>query len=314
MKYLFFIFLSFFTSVHAHTCWNSSGGGTENEHINVGTIVAQRDAAVGTILASITTGKVITNVINCDEYANYYLTWKMLYNGGVSAGDNVYATNVAGVGIRVKTRNHFYTNPPYEELITNVIGLTSEASIVEFIKTGDIISGTFTAGDVASYYITENGITLGTMTKVIMDGSNNISQVACSISNDNMVFPIGNVDAKDFSGGIGSSPNAKSVQNLELNCDPKANINISLHGSQNPDTSNISVLSLNNQGESGVADGVGVQILYNNEPLEINKLLNLKQAAGGQESFPITARYYQTKGIVKAGSANATATLDLTYQ
>jgi type 1 fimbria pilin len=43
-------------------------------------------------------------------------------------------------------------------------------------------------------------------------------------------------------------------------------------------------------------------------------MLNLKNSAGGQETFPITARYIQTKDKVTAGSANATATLNITYQ
>jgi len=314
MKYIIFICLFWVHFAQANSCWNDGGGGTENEHVNPGEIIVQRDAVVGAILSTVVTGTTIVDVINCDYSGNYYLTWKMLYENGVSVGNNIYATNVPGVGIRVKSRGQYYSNPPYQQLITAVSGLTSDSSTIEFIKTGDITSGTFLAGDIAAYYITENSITLGTMTKVIMDGNNTITQVACSVSNGNLIFPVGNVEANAFSGGVGSNPDVKSVQNLGLNCDPKANVNISLHGTQNPDTDNKSVLSLSSQGTSGVADGVGVQIVYNGEPLEINKIIKLKQSNGGQESFPFTARYYQTKQIVKPGTANATATLDITYQ
>ncbi|MDU7775121.1 MAG: fimbrial protein, partial [Citrobacter sp.] len=93
-----------------------------------------------------------------------------------------------------------------------------------------------------------------------------------------------------------------------------ANINVTLTGTQNPDTTDDSVLELSNQGDDKVAAGIGVQLLYNDTPLELNKMLNLKRSAGGQEPFPITARYIQTKDKVRAGQANATATLNLTYQ
>ena len=64
----------------------------------------------------------------------------------------------------------------------------------------------------------------------------------------------------------------------------------------------------------GTAEGVGVQLVYNTIPLQLNNRILLKQSAGGQEAFPLTARYYQTRAVVKPGSANATATLNVTYQ
>lgn len=85
-------------------------------------------------------------------------------------------------------------------------------------------------------------------------------------------------------------------------------------GTQNPDVGTASVLALTNQGDADVAQGVGVQLLYNGSPLILNNRLVLKSSTGGQETFPITARYYQTRTTVTTGKANASATLDLTYQ
>jgi type 1 fimbria pilin len=87
-----------------------------------------------------------------------------------------------------------------------------------------------------------------------------------------------------------------------------------LTGIQQPDVSDSSILALSGQGNAGVAEGVGVQLLYNAAPLTLNSNLVLKRSAGGQELFPITARYYQTRSSVTTGSANASATLTLTYQ
>ena len=51
-------------------------------------------------------------------------------------------------------------------------------------------------------------------------------------------------------------------------------------------------------------------------PLKLDNNIVLKTSAGGQEFPPgtFTARYFQTKDNVTAGSANATATLNITYQ
>ncbi|WP_232785323.1 MULTISPECIES: fimbrial protein [unclassified Serratia (in: enterobacteria)] len=54
--------------------------------------------------------------------------------------------------------------------------------------------------------------------------------------------------------------------------------------------------------------------MYNNTPLNIGSKLVLKTSAGGIETFPFKARYYQTLSTISPGSANATATLDITYQ
>lgn len=130
-----------------------------------------------------------------------------------------------------------------------------------------------------------------------------------------MVFPIGDVQVASFGSQIGTVvDNAQNTQNLALNCGAGSNINISLNGIQNPDVSTTSVLALTGQGNADVAKGVGVQLLYNGTPLVLNNRIVLKQSAGGQETFPITARYYQTKTSVLPGKANTAATLDLTYQ
>ncbi|WP_228288541.1 MULTISPECIES: fimbrial protein [unclassified Klebsiella] len=131
--------------------------------------------------------------------------------------------------------------------------------------------------------------------------------LSCSISSQVLNFDLGSVSAAEFGSAAGFTPSHTDTQSLGLNCNPGVNINVELNGVQNPDAS---VLALTGQG----GDNVAVQLLYNNAPIQLNNRLMLKQSPGGLESFPIMARYYQTKSLVKAGEANATATLDMTYQ
>jgi hypothetical protein len=314
MKLVLFFLLFFVASVHANSCWNAGGGGTQTINVTLGTTTVQRDAPVGSVIATQTVGSTITNTINCDYSGNYYLTYGMLYNGGIPVGNNVYKTNVEGVGLRLSSSSRYYSNPPSQFPITQVSGLTSFPATIEFVKTGDITSGTMNLGVIGNYYITENALVLGTMTTVAMGAGNIVTQAACSVTTGAMNFSMGDIPVTSFSNAIGFTPDKTVTQNLGINCDPNANINITLVGTKNPDVSDTNVLALSNQGQSGVADGIGVQLLYNNNPLVLNTILNLKKSAGGQETFPITARYIQTKANVKPGSGNATATLNLTYQ
>ncbi|BBJ57650.1 MULTISPECIES: hypothetical protein [Enterobacter] len=90
--------------------------------------------------------------------------------------------------------------------------------------------------------------------------------------NDKLLFDLQNIDIDKFSSQTGFSPYKSAIQNRVLNCDANSNINIVLTGVKNPDSSKDSVLSLSNQGQPGVADGVDIEIVYDGQPLELNKL------------------------------------------
>lgn len=140
----------------------------------------------------------------------------------------------------------------------------------------------------------------------------NINALSCSLDSTSINVPLGNISNTKFT-GIATTAGDKSF-NVGLTCDKDAKINVSLDGTQNADTSQTSVLALTSAGQAGIATGVGVQLLYGGAPLEIKKSILLKTSAGGQETLPFTARYYQTKVVVGAGQANSSATLNITYQ
>ncbi len=180
--------------------------------------------------------------------------------------------------------------------------------------TGPVSSGALTPGVIGV-------VTLQGSDAIYRDGlitqlsSGTINALACTINTPQLTFAIGNIPASSFNAGVGTSPaGAQNTQNLGLNCSAGTNINVTLSGIQNPDISNTSVMALTGQGNTGTAKGVGVQLLYNGTPLAMNSRLLLKQSAGGVETLPLTARYYQTLGTVQSGTANASATLNLTYQ
>lgn len=319
IKLLLFIFL--LISTYSYGC-SGNVNISPNETIKFNSaITVQRDIPVGTVIASAKgtlTGDPHYSMSVCDLYV------VMLYNGAQASGtDNVYKTNVPGVGIRIRidTWNHggAYAAPNPGGFIfssTYPGGYGFYEPNVELIKTENITSGVLLTGEAVKLEVAANENTdANSHVTWSIVSSSAINQVACSvISGESLAFPIGDVMAGQFIAPGTASKEARTV-NLGLDCDAGANVNITLNGVQSNETSDSSVLSLTtNGGQEGIAEGVGVQLLYNNEPLKLNSRIVLKQSQGGQENFPITARYIQTKDKVKPGIANATAVLNLTYQ
>ncbi|MGG7521652.1 fimbrial protein [bacterium BS0013] len=282
--------------------------------LSVGTINVQRDAPVGTVIfsgAATTTGSYLTGCTN-----PLMLGFSMRYNNATLSnyGNHVYNTNISGIGIRFSS-NAYFENP------SNTFSYNAQTSYVdwyggriELVVTGPVSSGALAPGVIGVVTIQgSDGVYRDGLPTQLTSGT--INSLACTINTPQMTFAIGDVPALAFNGGVGTTPaGAQNTQNLGLNCGAGANINVSLSGIQNPDSANTSVMALTGQGNTGTAKGVGVQLLYNGAPLVMNSRLLLKQSAGGQETLPLTARYYQTLTNVESGSANASATLNLTYQ
>lgn len=222
---------------------------------------------------------------------------------------NVYSTNIPGVGFKLEGVQGFQDDfSPGIDLAFRV------PRAIVFIKTG-VINESLLSLSAISFYITDSktGIQQKVM-DIVVSGSMYIAVQKCTVSNNSLLFSLGDINRSEFTTRIGSISSHSISQDLHLECDANTNVGIILRGNQNRDISDSSVLALNNSGSQNMADGVGVQLLYNNMPLHINSSLVMKRATNIHETFPITARFYQTKTSVKAGDVSATATLEIIYQ
>ncbi|MEX0565483.1 type 1 fimbria pilin [Raoultella ornithinolytica] len=303
--------------------------------VDYGNIIVQRDVAVGQAISNEIYGSLAhayTCVTTGNEGSSAGMKSGVLPYVATYGSQRVYKTNLPGVGISLG----FYKNTkagPATFSGTNFIGGDNYAvvswssnaeeldindfqPIIQFWKIGDITSGSVT-GQLASFVAFTKQYRGGEIAPEIPvnAGAGSITQVACAVKTSNILFNMGDVLANEFGSQVGTTPvDAQNTQNLILDCDAGANINVMLTGTQNPDVSDNTVLALTGQGSAGVANGVGVQLVYNNTPLILGNNLVLKRTNGGQEMFPLTARYYQTNTMVTTGIANASATLSLTYQ
>lgn len=272
--------------------------------LNPGNIVIQRDVPVGTNIATAVSAG--TNAGFGCTTAWSYKWFPMIFNvqSSLSGVEPIWQTNIPGVGVSFgqqtpdpMTANHYATWPSGRTLY--------------FYKTGPTGSGNFTTGLVQQARVVSPTSMIGMNVK-LTGGS--VTTVACSVNTASLTFPIGDVNVNTFGSAVGFVNPKTNTQNLGLTCDINANVNVTMSGTQNPDTTNTSVLKLTNQGSAGVASGIGVQLVYGSTPLTLNSAIFLKKATTSATSLPLIARYYQTKSTVTTGDANAAATLTLTYQ
>lgn len=269
-----------------------------------------------------------------DPDADRDVYWRLQVNSAPIAGyTDVYPTNIDGIGVRynfaIFEGTWSFCPMNYDDHISNstriytcplpkntTLGFSVGASL-QFVKTRpNVSSGVITTiPSVTSSYSLNNQSGQQELNPVCSgSGSVTVTAQACAINNSSIAVPLDPVLADSFT-GAGTTKGDRTFT-IDLNCDAGARINASLSGTQSAETANDSILALSGAGMSGVASGIGIQLLYGNTPLKLNNNIVLKTSTGGQEFPPgaFTARYFQTKNNVTAGSANATATLNITYQ
>lgn len=246
-------------------------------------------------------------------------------------GVPIYTTSQDGVGVRITvrpgygvddyyaTRGVSYYPAAYSSQMVDVGGTQRQLNTyhtpgvtVEYVKTGVIELGYMAVAEIAR--LKAQGSPLGAMQTIATVNSGNTLFISkgCAITTPTINIPLGNITAAAFT-AVGSTPGSQNF-NITLDCVAGIKVTGSLGAIQNADTSNTSVIALTGAGTTGVAGGVGVQILRNGTPMTIGTSITIvPSATSGPQNIEFTARYYQTLTQVLTGDANATVTLNLTY-
>lgn len=292
--------------------------------INLGNIIVPSDVQLATPLTSFI---LIDNKTYYD--CEYSISSSPPIYGGIKAltakapnqiaDNNVFNTNLSGVGFTLGSEGMWLGKPGIENFGGDTWLYSVKSTFkgrqyvlvsvqIQLFKTGNMKAGVL-SGQVGSVIGKDQSSTYAEI-PIYITGT--LTKIGCTLNSTNINVPLGDVLNSRFT-GVGSTTGDKSFD-LGLSCDKDAKINLSLAGSQNADTSETSVLALTNAGQQGTASGVGVQLLYGGTPLKLNNNLLLRTSAGGQETLAFSARYYQTKSAVGVGTANSSATLNITYQ
>lgn len=314
-------------TVHASEPSCESQGGYYSAHSDV---QMANDSPVGSSSSPVV-GNGSQYSLACTSVASgvYTVSFKVTVDATpVNGFTDVYPTDLPGIGVRF----HFHDDSSlcdikYGDNIDNssrvftctlsgsTTPMTLIGSAVELVKTSKI----FVGGQVrqlpvvkTSYHIDDNAEEQNL--NPLWSGSSMISinVTPCALTTHSSSVNLADIASSSFT-EEGSSAGDKPFI-VSLTCAAGNKISLSLQGTQNKDVSDTSVLELTNAGGTGVATGIGVQILTDGTPLKLNDTIDLGTAAGGDQDFTFVARYIQTKPMVGEGTANSVATLDMTFQ
>jgi len=256
--------------------------------VSFGNVSVQRDAPVGSVIATAITGAYNggNNIAGCHE--SWIYRWEMSQWRALSPlGNNIYATNLPGVGIRL-TNIGSRKQLPYDQRVppnTSVyIGAGMKA---ELIKTGAIMPGTLTPGVLARASIASRFY----FANVALGGTNTLTTMACTIVTPELYVLLGDHDRSTFY-GPGAYSEWKNFW-IVLECDKNARIQVQIDAAQDP-SNEPGVMKLDSAPGDIAATGIGVQLYFapNDRAVRFgqrNRDLYLNLPVGGGLAAPLIA-------------------------
>ena len=277
---------------------------------------------------------------------NYVVGFFYLNNPQVDspAGTQVMPTNITGLGVRVTAQNQA---GPYDSAMpiennwyTGDRGsdheLHNSQYKVELVTLGGpISSGHLTFGSplaqVEFRESSSHSANGDVASNVALTNTNvAIKAMGCNADVSSINFAFGSIKMAEFDSTTKIA--APDTQTVTLSCESGTNVSLSLNATPAAgNNGNNTVIALTGEGNTDVANGLGVQLGlqssgYNsgNNGLPLNQNITLftssrngsTYTSGGtsaQEQLIFSASYFKTGSLVTAGSANASASLTLTY-
>lgn len=308
----------FVTAVPARAC---TGTGVTSTMTLPANLEIPKDLPVGTIIYD--TGWVGTSsaYIACDPYEAWSYGYATPMTPTGIAG--VYETGVPGVGIKIAWSNAIADRPGdiNQAMIQNwpraqltmpyLVGVYLPPALyrAQFIKTGATSPGVISFQNPTATAVYGGVIaasTFFTSTQI------NVKTASCRVTNSNIVVKLPATSAQSLA-AVGSTQGATPFT-IPLVCDANINLRYDIDGPADP--ANGPGVLANGTG-SGMAAGVGVQILQGGAPITLGTVMDagIRTDSDNQAiSIPMTARYYKTSPVVSSGLVNAVATFSMSYQ
>jgi type 1 fimbria pilin len=269
----------------------------------------------------------------CDR--DIYLYFSPQPNTLVPGYNNIYQTNIPGVGVRYTVSNVGGTScsglpmPVSNNSVTVICHQMAAAASpgynytvavsTQFIKTGSISPGALTtipAIWVDNHINNQSGsISWGDLYSGSASGS--VTSIACSVKQSAIQVNLPQAKTKDL-GTVGATTGATPFA-LSLDCDPGVKVAVTLTDASNPSNTS-TTLGLSPGSTSG---GVGLQIVNGTTPVAYGPdsavAGNVNQwsaglSTGGPFSIPLAAQYVMTSAALNPGTVNGAATFTMSYQ
>ncbi len=249
------------------------------------------------------------------------------YGTGTEVMSGVYSTGLAGVGIRLRnSKGQPMVNASGQYCDTRSAGLgTLDANLkysftvtVEFVKTGTITGGAVASAQTWFGFGVYNGPGLGGAGKnyIGFNGNVVVQNLTCTVTNPTNVS-LASVKLRDIP-NIGDTANPTPFA-LGLRCDNTVVVGVTFDATGGTPIKSAAngVFGSQNEGSSGVATGVGVQLISagTNTPVPLQQRIALGSlAANTQATYPYQFRYYRHSATGTPGKVNGTMVLTFDYQ
>lgn len=298
--------------------------------LNLGHVVVQRDAPVGSVVATLSNNALGSRNDFIECTTSSFVTQWAAGGGGYTPvsynAETLYQSGVMGLAFRIVTPGAGSTAGRYGTgaLPRRVSNIPCRSSPTWWRLCGGSW-GNYQLQLVKIAPVTGSGpITTGAISQALVSGqtqvmnytlaSGTVQTVACSVTNSNIIVNMGRTKNTEFS-GAGSTAGDVAFA-INLNCDAATNINLTLEpGSAGAADASHGVLNIDPADAGQTASGVGVQILHNDIPVALGEMLKIATTrTDGIFAIALKARYYQTRSDITPGRANANATFTTTYQ
>lgn len=307
---------------------------TQDISMNLGAVLVGPDSEAGDILLTKRFPiNQISNAITCDRSQSDILDGKLM-NSPQPLGNNIYSTNIPGIGIRLyreiasgTTGGIQSTYYPHSYSIgggrnPTTVYLAAGSFVVDIVKTAPTTgTGRLVQGQYSSYHL-RSLPSKPILTSHVYGDSITITTSSCEIlgAKDKVVqLPtVANTGFNGIGSTQGSQPfdiNIKCVGGKNLQQPEKISLSFDYDAANG--TNNV----LKNLAPDNIkAKGVGTQLVVK-EP-GVNKAIikqekvtvgNLNSEQQITYNLPLEARYYQTEATVTAGEVKSMATVTIQY-
>ena len=210
----------------------------------------------------------------------------------------------------------------YSSQVYNTTNYSLEGSrfTLEIIKTAATTgSGTLVAGKYTSYDW-ESGSNPILETYLSASAITVVSPSCSVLSGKNMNVDVGSIRRTDLK-GVGTTAGGKDF-NIDLQCSGGlsetgyANISTSFSGTLATSTTATMGALLNEKAGSGMAKGIGIQVLKDGSPLQFNKKYTVGRLNDQETRYitiPLQARFYQYGPTTSTGEVESHMIFNLTY-
>ncbi|MEQ5185249.1 fimbrial protein [Providencia rettgeri] len=249
---------------------------------------------------------------DCGGYLDLYYV-----NNWTANSSKIVATNIPGVGVRIKFNS---TSVP-DYIPTNSITTSTSWMIpgpksweVEILKTGVIASsGTIRSGQIANLTQYNTKTSTRFLGATLSFASNyRIAVVSCSLKNNQSTYNINMNDWYDTQfPNIGSFSTPVNIP-IALTCATGTNIKVTVTSDTIDNAANgrLGLVGTNS------AKGIAIQLLNNaGTPIALNQKFTQQDGVTQTDYiFGWKARYIKTAAAITPGTANANATVNIRYE